>query len=305
MFAQIFNSGRVPPKELELLGGQVLADKIFPVRLNFAKKFVRVLCHTMHLGREKFSELSITLKEGMYEIDIEANSRAGVIKHKYAAVDISLVMAASLEVYFCARGKAQELSERMFKHFDKDESGYLEYDEFARMIILINSGEEVEKKDALGVPLGKRKKAVSIQKIQAELNRQTDLATLIVKSKLTEETLQEMYLHACTGDTSADSSKKSFFSKNQRNAFEASTSEKGVTANTFMLTIVTNKQMRDTVFEVQRQSKNMNLLYAALIFQNMIRRWLRKKRAQETLPKEEGGSTTHATHGVQEAPLGL
>jgi hypothetical protein len=276
----MYSCGRIPPQELESKKGRrPYADKVYPIKLKFAVKLIRVLCHTMKV--EPIAAYILKLKAGKYDIHVDSNPGIGVLKQTYEAVNICFAMGVALEVYFCARSAAYELSARMLKYFDTDRSGYLEFEEFSKMVILINSGADIDGEISLNntTPQNRReqqvKKSTSRMSIQALLKQ--DMNKIREKSNISEVTLREMYLEACTGNTSTLKYKW----EGNCDILEASVSMKGVTADTFMLTIITNKQMRDTVFEVQKQSKNMNLLYATLLFQNLVRRFLRRNRERK------------------------
>jgi hypothetical protein len=176
IFSQVHALGCLKGSELLSRDGRILnQEKIYPVRVPYARKLIQVLCKTMKVSRYTSSYLSEKLLKGSYKLRIEQKNTPGQSEHIVQAIDITLVMEITLTIFFEARKLAQALSEKMMNKFDIGRSGFLEFDEFCEMMMFMNAETDIpphkNTDQASTVKGGEKKKGIPV------IGRQKSIAT--------------------------------------------------------------------------------------------------------------------------------
>ena len=108
IFAQVQSLGCINSQDLLSKDGHPLyVDKIFPVRIPYARKLIRVLCKTMKITEATHDYLSVKLLKGSYQIELEGKASSGRMKRVLQAVDVTLVMEIVLTIYYEVRAIIQ------------------------------------------------------------------------------------------------------------------------------------------------------------------------------------------------------
>jgi hypothetical protein len=260
IFAQVHSLGCVHSQELKSKEGRTQhADKIYPVRVPYARRLVRVLCKSMQLSKDRADELGAKLIMGSYKLKIEGKASAGILGRVVQAADVTLVMEIVLAIYFEARERAHALAQQMMARFDKDNSGFLEFDEFCEMMMFMKPNASVNGNGESG-------------------------ATELNPRQLAE--MQDLYMQACTGtgDSSEEPFQEEGKSKSAKGFMKSRSdqaghvSQEGVSAKTFMLNIVADRQLRDAATVANKQAKAQGVITAILVLKKVIRQYLVRKR---------------------------